>query len=376
MTSPSSSAKMHKQWFVPKDCVTIQVGRLSASVYPKVESSMPVFEHAHAFQVTKSALESLAVDTRLILEAMGTQLNCSMTVDGLIHDWHGLFNSAWLKFNNLAIVLFHNLAGRGINNTIIAGNPALLLPVVNGLVGICRQQDVRLVHVGCKIDFTRLVMVHNYGPTTLCFGFYLKLPQTTFAMVNGNNQAFNLTTWHGTADLATLTSDEVHAQILEPTLQDGPITLRPTDFNLGDANINTTAIRETIHTKILKLGFKQICTSIFMQLRPGYSNQPHAMLEHIQQTSIGPNGQPVTATVMDYYQCMMNAVRPFATQQRYAISICNRFIWGLDKTLIPSFRHLYPNHSTVHNLDGTIQQCTLPIILEAAQAAEDERNQI
>ncbi len=145
-------------------------------------------------------------------------------------------------------------------------------------------------------------------------------------------------------------------------MQDGPIVLQPANFNLGDANINTTAIRKTIHTKILKLGFKQICASIFTQLCPGYSNQPHAKLEHIRQTSIGPNGQPLTPTVVEYYQRMMNAVRSFATQQLYVISICDRFIQGLDKILLPSFCHLYPNHSTVHNLDRSIQQHTLPIL--------------
>ncbi len=340
MTSPSSLAKMHEMLFVPKDSVAIQVGRLWASVYPKVEPSMPVFERAHVFQVTKSTLESLAVDMCLILEAMGAQLNCSTTVDDLIHDWRGLFDLAWFNFNNLTIVLFHDSAGRGIINTTVAGNPALLLPVVNGPVGNCHQQDIRFVHITCTIDFTGLVMMHIYGPMTLCIRFYLELSQTTFAMVNWNNQAYNLTTWHGAADLTTLTSDKVCAQILEANLQDGPIVLWPADFNHGDANINTTAIYKTIHTKILKLGFKQICASIFTQLCPGYSHHPHALLEHIQQTSIGPDSQPITATVVEYYQRMMNVVRPFATQQRYTISICDRFIQGLDKTLLSSFRRL------------------------------------
>jgi hypothetical protein len=115
----------------------------------------------------------------------------------------------------------------------------------------------------------------------LCIGFYLKLLQTTIAMVNGNSIAYNLTMWHGMADLSTLTSKEIRVQILEPCLQDGPIALCPTNFKLGNANINTMAIMESIHAKILKLGFRQICTSIFAQLCPNYSNQPHAALEHI-----------------------------------------------------------------------------------------------
>jgi hypothetical protein len=126
-------------------------------------------------------------------------------------------------------------------------------------------------------------------------------------------------------------------QILEPCLQDGHIAFQPVHFDLGDANIDTSAIREMIHAKILKLGFKQTCASFFTQLCPGYSNQPHAVLKHICQTSNGPDGQPVTLTIIKYYQHMMSTVRPFAKQQCYAISICNRFIQGLEKTLLPSF---------------------------------------
>ncbi len=39
---------------------------------------------------------------------------------------------------------------------------------------------------------------------------------------------------------------------------------------------------------------------------------------------------------------------------------------------MPSFRRLYPLHSTIHNLDGAYQRQQLSIILAAAQAAEDE----
>jgi hypothetical protein len=236
--------------FVPKDLVTIQVGCLLACVYPKIEPSMPVFEHAHAFQVAKSALKALSVDTRLIFEAMGSPLISSTIVDGMMHDWRGLIDSVWFNFNNLTIILFHDLAGAGINNTTIAGNPALLLPVQHGAIKLCRQQDVCFVRITCTIDFTGLVTMPVYRPTTLHVCFYLELPQTTVAMLNRNNAAKNLTAWHCTADLSILTNEDVCMQILEPCLQDGPIAVRPANFNLGNANIDTSAICKTIHAKI------------------------------------------------------------------------------------------------------------------------------
>ena len=89
--------------FIPRDLVTIQVGRYSAAVYPKVESSMPVYKRAHAFQVARTALEPLPVDTRLILDALGVQLNCSSIVDGQIFDWKDFFEQHWCNFQHLIV---------------------------------------------------------------------------------------------------------------------------------------------------------------------------------------------------------------------------------------------------------------------------------
>jgi hypothetical protein len=80
--------------FVLLGLVMIQFKRLSALVNPKINPGMPAFEHAHAFQVVKSALKQFSVDKRFILNAISTQLNCSTIVDGLIFDWRCLFNAA------------------------------------------------------------------------------------------------------------------------------------------------------------------------------------------------------------------------------------------------------------------------------------------
>jgi hypothetical protein len=170
-------------------------------------------------------------------------------------------------------------------------------------------------------------------------------------------------TWHGVSNLSTLVAAEVRTRLLEPTLQDGPIALRPANFNLGDASIDAGLIRETIQAKILRLGFWQICASIFVQLCPGYSDQPRAVLNNICQTSVGPDGQPVTTSVLDYYQWMLNASRQFQMQERYQISVCDRFIQGLDRTILPSFRKMYPNHSLVHDLLGSYQRRMMSIVI-------------
>ncbi len=155
------------------------------------------------------------------------------------------------------------------------------------------------MRVLCTVNFANLITVPNPGVTVLPVGFYIDLPQTTRAMVNGVGNAYNLMMWHGADNLSTLSAKEVRTLILNPSLQDGPIALRKSDYNLTEANVDSKGIRKTIHAKILQLGFKQICSSIFQQLCPGYSDQLHAALKHIRQSAPGPDGQLVTASVVD-----------------------------------------------------------------------------
>ncbi len=204
MTSPA----IHKMTIVPREPLTIQVGCLSASVYPKIDPGMSVFECVHAFQVVKSALEPLPVNMHLILDAIDTQLNCSTIVGGLVFYWYSLFNAAWFDFQNLSIMLYHDSAGDPIDNSTMDNNPSLLLPMVNGPIVACHHQDIHYVHVSFSVDYRGLVTIPTPGPTMLRAGFYIELPQLMVTLTNGNSVAYNLnlTMWQGAANLTGLTA--------------------------------------------------------------------------------------------------------------------------------------------------------------------------
>jgi hypothetical protein len=248
--------------------VTVMVGCYSTTCYPKVEAKMPVHECAFAYQVAKSALESLPVDIRLIIKAMATQLNCNATADGLMYDWKSVLDEGWYNPDLLQILSFHNSAGNEIANKTTIADASILLPVVNGVIATCRKPDVRFVHVQITLEYAALFAAGHTDPTSIKSMYYIELPITSAPMVNCHGVAYNLSTYHGPADLRTMTAANVLAQIVDPCLQMGPITLKNADFNLAAANINTTKHRDLLNSKILQLGFKQICTAMFMQLCP------------------------------------------------------------------------------------------------------------
>jgi hypothetical protein len=206
--------------------------------------------------------------------------------------------------------------------------------------------------------------------------YYIELPQTSVNMTNGVGNAYVLTTFHGPSNIKLMTAAQVLAEIVNPCLQRGPISLSRADFNLQEANTDSTAIKDQLINKILVLGYDSICASVFAILCPGYSDQPHAVLDHIRQASAGPDGQLIVVSVHEFVQRVINTSRPFAARKTLPISICNHIICNLDRHIIPSFRKLYPDHATPHDLDGAIQRKKVQEILAAAQQAEDEVHQV
>jgi hypothetical protein len=120
-------------------------------------------------------------------------------------------------------------------------------------------------------------------------------------MNTGTNQAYNLTTWQGHENLKVLSCKLVKTEILEITLQDGPVDLQPAAFGLTSACTKGTVLRSLIDSKIMKLTYPTVCKTLFTELCPDYSAQPHAALDLIKQVSMDSNGNLVSALVYAYH---------------------------------------------------------------------------
>jgi hypothetical protein len=112
-------------------------------------------------------------------------------------------------------------------------------------------------------------------------------------MTNGNNQPFCLTSWLGNADLHAMSTANLTPDVLSHTLQDGPINLLCPKFNLTLDKTDFTTVEAEISSKIIRLTTPLVLNSLFNQLCPGYSKEPHATLDHLQQTYDNANGNTV-----------------------------------------------------------------------------------
>jgi hypothetical protein len=203
--------------FALKTLVPVLVGRTTVNLYPVVDTTMLVHERAHAFQINKTALSLQALDQRVMLDAFGAQLNLSASVKGMIKEWLWFFQDSWFDFSLLQILSFHNNAGGQVNDTTMVTNPAILLPLQDGPVNDCRKA-IKFVQVQLNLNYAVLANVNPPGPTVLRATYYIKLPLTLHALVNGNGVQYSITTFIGPSDLQTLSPQEAQAQILDLTI--------------------------------------------------------------------------------------------------------------------------------------------------------------
>jgi hypothetical protein len=109
-------------------------------------------------------------------------------------------------------------------------------------------------------------MVRNLTPPILCVSNYFELPQSTCAMISGNGQAYIIVTYVGPEDFCTLSPAKVQLQILATCMQDSPILLKASNFNLTSANTDAFKVGLEIERKIRKLAWPEICASVFHEV--------------------------------------------------------------------------------------------------------------
>jgi hypothetical protein len=278
-----------KMGFAPLDLVDVPVGRSTCKLYPKLTASMPVYEHAHAFQVNKTALNNArGVEISQVLDALGAQMNSSSTVKGLVSAWRRHFQARWFDFAFLTVLSFHRSNGDRIDDTTVAGNPTVLLPIVDGPAATCRKPDVKFVRVRCTLNFGALISLNPFPVTpVLRVEYYIELPQTIRQVCRGNND-ISIETFVGHDNLTTYTPGEVQG-ILEEVQQDAPMKLTESEFNLQAANTDSINLAADIDRRILKLAWHQVCALLFAEICPGYTAQPQAAIDHIKQCYIEGN---------------------------------------------------------------------------------------
>ena len=139
-----------------------------------------------------------------------------------------------------------------------------------------------------------------------------------------------------------MSRDDVQRQILNITHQDGPFDLLTPSFNMTSCRTNSTAIYGELKSLVVRLASDTIHRTMFMELVPGYSIEPHNVLDHIWQCYVDADGKTVKLGAQVYYSTFLNAIRSFYDLEEYPIDLAGVFQDHIDPSLQKGFRAHYP----------------------------------
>jgi len=358
--------------FTHKALVPVKVGGHSVNLYPVFDTSMSAAERAHGFHVCKSNLTAAPLSPRQILNAMGQQTGQSAVVEGGVAGLLRHFQDHWTNFRNLTIVSWHDSTGTIINNTTVAGDPSILLPIQNGALANCRQPDVKFVRVQVSVDYTNAMR----GVSPIRLDFYVELPQSATPMVNGAGNAYTSVTYSGPADLRTLDTAQTASTILDVTYQTKPGQIQATVFGATAATLTQDHAMTEIESKILRVCMEAVFADVFLAVAPNFTNQPEAALEYVKQIFTDSDGKEVYRSVQEYYSQIMGAIQPFVAQRSFPVNVVEKFKSNMDPGLSKFFKQAFPTWSDTVPLEGGLQLAALRAMLKAAQTAEENRKLI
>jgi len=292
----------------------VSIGRTSVSLYRKVDETMSDPEKALAFQHNRTALAGADLEQRARILTLVDRMNLMLMAEAGLADWELKLSKNWSNFQNLKILSWHDEKGTRISNITIPGDSSILLPVQDGNIADCHSPGVKFVCVQLELDFADLTIATAHpAPTNVILQgeFYVQLPQSSHNLNNGVGAAYMLTTWLGPFDLRTMSTVSVQRDILGITHQDGPYDLLAPSFNLMSCRTDNTADYGELKSLVVRLASDTIHQTMFMELVPGYSIEPHNVLEHIWHCYVDVDGNAVKLGAQVYYSTFLNAIRSF-----------------------------------------------------------------
>ena len=224
---------------------------------------------------------------------------------------------------------------------------------------------MKFVRVQLALDYADLNRIDPAPNCVLRGKYYIQLPQDTVDLINAAGNPYRLTTFAGPADLRTLTMDNVRLLILDATHQYAPYDLLEPVFNLSSCRTNSTVIYGELKSQVVRLASPTIHQQLFEVLVPGYSLEPHSVLNHIWQCYVDAEGTQVRLTAQVYCTTFLNAVRSFYDLEEYPIDIACIFMDHIDQSLQKGFRMNYPDFGNARPRAAMAQRTLLTDMLTA-----------
>ena len=312
--------------FVPKDNVSLNLGKTTIYVYPHISEEMSNTEKAYSFLVNKSALESTDINPKVRLQSF-SDLTGTTSLVGILqarHIDHAL--SFIRRAQAFTVRSYHRPNGLIISDCY---KPDGTLKDTDGQTAANRRPgDIQYVKIACDVVFSDITPDNTQ---LYPFTFFVRLHMETRTVDNSTGGEASLTTFFGVNDWATSADQDILDAIWDhPRSLKKPFNLIPpsiVDPN-ADAQIRIKECVDNLEHITLSAAWEDISKKIFAQICPNFVDDPAAIIQSIHQISYDSStpDQKIILSVSQYFNAIQRLTSFLPKSRDWSIDVTQHFL--------------------------------------------------
>jgi hypothetical protein len=312
--------------FVPKDNVSLNLGKTTIYVYPHISEEMSNTEKAYSFLVNKSALESADINPKIRLQSL-SDLTGTTSLVGILQARHVDHALSFIRrTQSFTVRSYHSP-----NGLIISGclqDDGTLKPTDGQTAANRRPEDIQYVKIACDVVFSDITPDNDQ---LYPFTFFVRLHMENRTVTNSAGGDTPLRTFFGPNDWAT----SIDQGILD-AIWDHPRSLKK-PFNLippsivdpnADAQIRIKECVDTLENLTLTAAWEDIAKKIFAQICPNFVEDPAAIIQGIHQVSYdsATPDQKIILSVTQYFNAIQRLTSFLPKNRDWSIDVTQHFL--------------------------------------------------
>ncbi len=152
--------------------------------------------------------------------------------------------------------------------------------------------------------------------------------------------------------------------------------LLASSFNLSSCRTDSQTVYGELKSLVIRLALDTIHDTLFKVPVPGYSIEPHNVLDHIWQCYVDAKNMMVTLSAQAYYTTFLNAILSFYYLKEYPIYLAGIFQDHINPSLQKAFCTHYPHYGQTRARTAITQRNILADMLTALIKAENNISNI
>ncbi len=312
--------------FVPKDNVSLNLGKTTIYVYPHISEEMSNTEKAYSFLVNKSALEATDINPKVRLQSF-SDLTGTTSLVGILQARHIAHALSFIRrAQSFTVRSYHRPNGLIISDCLQAnGN---LKPTDNQTQANRRPEDIQYVKIACDVVFSDITPVNTQ---LYPFTFFVRLQMESRTVTNSTGNDVTLQTFFGPDDWASSTDQTILDAIWDhPKSLKKPFNLIPpsiVDPN-ADAQIQIKACVDTLESLTPTAAWEDISKKIFPQICPNSVDDPSSIIQSIHQVSYNSStpDQKIILSVTQYFNAIQRLTSFLPKSRDWSIDVTQHFL--------------------------------------------------